>query len=123
MYEVHARMTNGEDLSFIFYDLNLDESVPDNFPQRVYHFVVSSIDESGASRRDDLVSGDSNGGGGLTKADATGEVSVFFPLADLNDLSPGVYAMGCRYIIEDVSQTITKQVFAGSLTIDEGHFR
>jgi hypothetical protein len=122
MYEVHARQTNGEDIAFTFYDLNLDDTVATDFPDRVYEFVVSSTDASGASRRDDLVAGDSNGGGGLTKSNSTGAVAVFFPLAEISEiLTPGVYGMACRYTIEG-PPLITKQTFVGTLTIDEGHF-
>jgi hypothetical protein len=112
MYEISAKMTNDEDFSFLFYVLDTDGEVPEDFGDYEFELAVRNTDTQ--SEVFVLTNGD-----GITPTEETGAVAVHLALAD-HDLDPNTrYSIGCRI----VTAGLTKQLFTGTLTVLEGNFR
>jgi hypothetical protein len=113
MYEISARMTNDEDFSFLFYVLEDDDSVPDDFADYEFELVVTHAD----TNEEVFVLANSDG---LTPSMIDGSVTVYKALGDHDLYGNNRYNMGCRY---DNGAGLTKQLFTGVLTVIEGNFR
>jgi hypothetical protein len=111
MYDITARCTNDEDFEMVF--VIVDESDdPRDITDFTFDFALNDKDGIGVLNEDST-------GVTVTKDIAESSVTILILESALNGLDCGSYRIACRYVDGDDR---TKQLFKGTLTLEEGEF-
>jgi hypothetical protein len=111
MYEITARCTNDEDLELIFALADANDDLID-ITDHTFEFNLNDNDGIGVLNEDST-------GVTVTKDLAESTVSIIVLESALNGLDCGNYRIACRYVDGDDR---TKQLFKGTLILEEGEF-
>jgi hypothetical protein len=111
MYEITARCTNDEDLELIFALADANDDLID-ITDHTFEFNLNDNDGIGVLNEDST-------GVTVTKDLAESTVSIIVLESALNGLDCGNYRIACRSVDGDDR---TKQLFKGTLILEEGEF-
>jgi hypothetical protein len=111
MYEITARCTNDEDLELVFALADENNDLID-ITDHEFEFNLNDNDGIG-------VLNESSTGVTVTKDLAESSITILILESALNGLDCGNYRIACRYVDGDDR---TKQLFKGTLILEEGEF-
>jgi hypothetical protein len=111
MYEITARCTNDEDFEMVFVIVDEEDDLRD-ITDFTFEFTLNDKDSYGVLDQDST-------GVTVTKDLAESSVTILILESALNGLECGNYRIACRYVDDDDR---TKQLFKGTLTLEEGEF-